>query len=206
MNTNLSTKILVVGASGQIGRLLVHKLLATDHKVVACIRDATKAAEFEQSGAKLRVVDLEGELGSLCEGIDTVVFTAGSGSSTGKDKTLMVDLWGAVQCIRNAKQHKVAHFIMVSALKAKAPEQAVEALRPYLVAKASADQILADSGLNHTILRPGRLIDETTKGYETAADLADFNGCTSREDVAGYICELTKVSKKPAVLDILSKL
>ncbi len=206
MNTNLSTKILVVGASGQIGRLLVHKLLATGHHVVASIRRADKAAELEQAGAEVRVVDLESELGSLCKGIDIVVFTAGSGSSTGKDKTLMVDLWGAVQCIRNAKQHQVAHFIMISALKAKAPEQAAEALRPYLVAKASADQILADSGLNHTILRPGRLTHEITKGYETATDLADFNGCTSREDVADYICELIKSPQQPAVVDILSKL
>ncbi len=205
MNRHNSTKILVVGASGQIGRRLIPKLISKGYSVVAAVRNAAKAAEFEQAGAEVRVADLEGELGSLCEGIDIVIFTAGSGSATGKDKTLTVDLWGAVKCIRAAKDQHVSHFIMISALKAKAPEDAAEALRPYLVAKASADQILTDSGLNYSILRPGRLIDEATGTYETGANLLDFNGSTSRAHVADCICELIATEDQPKVLDILSQ-
>ena len=83
---NTSTTILVLGASGQIGRLLIPKLIADGYSVVAGIRDNAKAAELERAGAEIRIADLEGELGALFEGIDIVIFTAGSGSSTGKDK------------------------------------------------------------------------------------------------------------------------
>jgi len=199
-------KILVIGASGQIGRLLVAKLIEAGHSVRAMVRTASKGRALEAAGAALCIADLEGEIEHAFTDIDIVVFTAGSGGNTGKDKTLMVDLWGAVKSIQAAKRHGISHYIMVSALKAKAPEAAAEALRPYLVAKASADQILTDSGLSYTILRPGRLHDEATKGYETAADLADFNGSTSRADVADCICELIATGDQPEVLDILSQL
>jgi uncharacterized protein YbjT (DUF2867 family) len=47
-----------------------------------------------------------------------IVFTAGSGGHTGFDKTLLIDLDGAVKTIEAAEQAGVDRFIMVSALQA----------------------------------------------------------------------------------------
>ena len=170
------------------------------------VRDAVKGNRLELAGAELCIANLEGDIDSAFAGIDAVVFTAGSGSETGKDKTLMVDLWGAVKSIGAAEAAGVSQFIMVSALKAKDPERAAASLRPYLVAKAAADAILEHSSLHYTILRPGRLHDEATEGYEIAENLKRFDGATSRINVATLIRQLLRQSDSPsATVEILDK-
>ncbi|MGB0412808.1 MAG: SDR family oxidoreductase [Coraliomargarita sp.] len=201
---NTSTTILVLGASGQIGRLLIPKLIADGYSVVAGIRDNAKAAELERAGAEIRIADLEGELGALFEGIDIVIFTAGSGSSTGKDKTLTVDLWGAVQAIRASENSQVQRFIMVSALKAEDPNRGSEALKPYLVAKHAADEILKQSSLAYSILRPGRLTDgEERNDVLAASEGPDYSGTISRASVAEFIRQHIRNTEGNVVLDLV---
>ena len=47
-------KMLVVGANGQIGRLLVPMLIADGHPVAVSLRNPAQAPEFEQLGANRR--------------------------------------------------------------------------------------------------------------------------------------------------------
>ncbi|MGB0257073.1 MAG: SDR family oxidoreductase [Coraliomargarita sp.] len=187
-----------------IGRLLIPKLIADGYSVVAGIRDNAKAAELERAGAEIRIADLEGELGALFEGIDIVIFTAGSGSSTGKDKTLTVDLWGAVQAIRASENSQVQRFIMVSALKAEDPNRGSEALKPYLVAKHAADEILKQSSLAYSILRPGRLTDgEERNDVLAASEGLDYSGTISRASVAEFIRQQIRNTEGNVVLDLV---
>ena len=199
-------KILVVGASGQIGRNLVPKLIADGHKIVVSLRNQAQAPEFEQMNAEVRLADLEGGLGALCAGIDCVIFTAGSGSSTGKDKTLTVDLWGAIQCIRASEAAGVKRFVMISALKASAPNRGSDALKPYLVAKHAADEILKQSTLTYSILRPGRLTDSTdslpVRAFEES-ETADYEGTISRANVAEFIRQHLRNVEGNVTLDLV---
>ena len=204
MNPQNSERILVLGASGQIGRLLIPKLIAAGYSVIAGIRDASKAVEPEQAGAEIRIADLEGELGALFEGIDIVIFTAGSGSATGKDKTLTVDLWGAVQAIRASENSQVQRFIMVSALKAEDPNRGSEALKPYLVAKHTADEILKQSSLAYSILRPGLLTDgEERNDVLAASEGLNYSGTVSRASVAEFIRQHIRNTEGNVVLDLV---
>ena len=204
MNPQNSERILVLGASGQIGRLLIPKLIADGYSVIAGIRDASKAVELEQAGAEIRIADLEEELGALFEGIDIVIFTACSGSATGKDKTLTVDLWGAVQAIRASENSQVQRFIMVSALKAEDPNRGSEALKPYLVAKHAADEILKQSSLAYSILRPGRLTDgEERNDVLAASEGLNYSGTVSRASVVEFIRQHIRNTKGNVVLDLV---
>jgi len=185
---NVNMIILVIGATGKIGRLLVPKLIADGHAVRALVRSEARGRALAEAGAGLIVEDLEGSFGHAFDGIDAVVFTAGSGGSTGKDKTLTIDLWGAIKCIRLAEAKGADSFIMVSALKACDPDKGSEAIKPYLAAKHAADEILKSTSLNYTILRPGRLTDEPESGRIRAAGrLDDYDGSISRANVAECI-------------------
>lgn len=198
-------KVLIIGATGQIGQNLIKILVKDRHEVIALIRNQSQAELVTSLGARSRVADLEGTLDKAFENIEAVVFTAGSGPQTGKDKTLTVDLWGAVRCIRLCQSLKINRFVMVSALKADDPEKGSEVLKPYLIAKYAADEILKHSGLDYTILRPGRLTNTlATQKIQAAPKLSNFNGEISRENVAYCIqaC-LNQPETTYQVIDIL---
>lgn len=157
-------KTLVIGANGQIGRLLCERAHAAGFGIRAMVRSTEQTGPFYQQGIETVVANLEGELDHAFDGCDQVIFTAGSGPHTGPDKTLMVDLYGAMRSIDLALEHHCRRFLMVSALRARDPLAAPEKLRPYAAAKFAADHYLRTSGVPWLILRPGRLTDEPASG------------------------------------------
>ena len=73
---------------------------------------------------------------------------------------------------------------MLSAMGAAEPESGSEEMRPYLSAKARADERLQSSDLDYTIIRPGSLTNEPGTGRIDAALSLGRRGEISREDVA----------------------
>lgn len=73
---------------------------------------------------------------------------------------------------------------MVSSIGADTPEKGPEGLQHYLEAKRKADNVLLESSLNYTILRPGALIDEDGMGLIQAKKKLDERGSIPRADVA----------------------
>lgn len=179
-------RVLVVGANGKIGTQLVALLGDSEHQAVAMVRDEAQGAALAEHGAEILVRDLEGDVSGIADGCDTVVFTAGSGPHTGPDKTLLVDLWGAIKTIRAAEAAGVRQLVMVSAIGARDPDGGPEKLRPYLVAKRVADDELARSPVTHTIVRPGRLSDDPGTGRVRAGADIGYGGIP-RADVAATL-------------------
>ena len=172
------SKTLIIGASGQIGKMTTQKLLDNGETVVGLVRDKSKLNDIKSD--KLEVVegDLEQDFSHAFKGCDKVIFAAGSGGSTGADKTMLIDLWAA--CKANVSQ-----FVMVSSIGADDPSQGSDKMKPYLVAKHMADEHLINSGVAYTILRPGSLKDEDAKGgFQTAKPGSKDKMIITREDVA----------------------
>ncbi|MBT2709454.1 SDR family oxidoreductase [Pseudomonas sp. ISL-84] len=183
-------KVLIVGANGQIGKQLV-KLIneSSNHTARAMVRKEEQAGDFEKMGVETALASLEGTVGELAEaakGCDAIVFTAGSGGHTGYDKTLLIDLDGAVKTMEAAQQAGIDRFVMVSAIQANNREKWSDAIKPYFVAKHYADRMLENSGLNYTIVRPGGLTNDPGTGKIKAADNLE-RGYIPREDVAKTI-------------------
>ncbi|OAT82595.1 sugar epimerase [Bacillus sp. MKU004] len=183
-------KVAVVGANGQIGRHLI-KLLDDSEQFNpnAIVRKEDQARSFKAEGIAASLVDLEASVEEISEGLrgaDAVVFTAGSGGATDSDKTLLVDLDGAVKTMEAAKQVDIKRFIIVSALQAHHRENWNESLLPYYAAKHYADKELERSGLTYTIIRPGGLLNENGTGKVSAAENLS-RGSIPREDVAKAI-------------------
>jgi uncharacterized protein YbjT (DUF2867 family) len=188
------SKTLIIGASGQVGQLVTQTLAETGEPVRALVRNKSKLDHIKNNELDVMETDLEGDFSLAFDGIDNVVFVAGSGGSTGADKTLLIDLWAAKKAVDYAKEANVKQFIMVSSIGADDPEAIESDIKPYLVAKHMADQYLMASGVPFTIVRPGPLTNDKGQGKIT------IKRPNSREDMAIPRADVAK-----SVLFILSK-
>jgi uncharacterized protein YbjT (DUF2867 family) len=180
--------VLVVGATGKTGKLVVELLLEEDHYVVAMVRDKGQLTEMNKMGAKPILSDLEFDVGFAVEGMDAVIFAAGSGPGTGPDKTRAVDQDGAIKLIEACEKNGVERFIMLSAKGVDKPEEGPEKLKTYLHAKKNADDRLIKSNINYTIIRAAPLNDKEEKGTVTVGkNLENSVGDISRIDIARII-------------------
>jgi uncharacterized protein YbjT (DUF2867 family) len=182
--------VLVVGANGQVGKLLVNQLRdSQEHTVKAMVRKEEQAEAFKKMGIEVAVASLEQSVEDIAHAArycNAIVFTAGSGRNTGYDKTLLIDLDGAVKTIEAAEKVGIKRFIMVSAIQAHRRENWHEKMLPYYAAKYYADKMLEQSELTFTIIRPGGLLSEPGTGKITAgSDIR--SGKIAREDVAKTI-------------------
>ncbi|MFY8282371.1 SDR family oxidoreductase [Pseudoalteromonas sp. SSMSWG5] len=199
-------KTLIIGATGQIGKMTTEKMLASGHDVVALVRDKSKLSTLESNNLTIVEQDLENDFSRAFEGVEQVIFSAGSGGATGADKTLLIDLWAAVKAINYAADAKVKHFIMVSSIGADAPDNIESSIKPYLVAKHMADQHLINSELNYSIVRPGTLLNDAATGLlTTTRPVTRQDAVINREDVADTLLYLAEhTPKKPRVFELFN--
>jgi uncharacterized protein YbjT (DUF2867 family) len=115
------------------------------------------------------------------------VFAAGAGPGSGPDRKRTVDLGGAVKLVDAARATGVRRYLMVSSIGAHRPEAAGEAMRPYLLAKAEADDYLRASDLDWTVVRPGSLTDDPGTGRVRVTPELGGRGPVPRDDVAAVL-------------------
>jgi len=190
--------VLVIGANGQVGRRVVQELADSPHDAVAMVRKEEQVDHLKELGAaKVVLGDLEQDFSDAFDGVDAVIFAAGSGGSTGPDKTLTIDLWGSVKAAKYAEEKGVKRFVQLSSMGTPDPDQGGEKMKPYLVAKRVADDILKATDLDYTIVRPGALSSEHKSGkIEVSAEgfASMENRSIPRADVAAL---LVKVLDQP---------
>ena len=179
--------VTIAGGHGQIALRLARLLTARGDRVRALIRNPDHAADVEAAGAEPVVFDLEGDgdLAAVVSGTDAVVFAAGAGPGSGPERKRTVDLGAAVKLIE-AAERPACGATSWSARSAPTTRRAAGSMRPYLEAKAQADAALVASGLDGTIVRPGRLTDDPGTGAVTAGpDVARAD--IPRDDVAAVL-------------------
>jgi uncharacterized protein YbjT (DUF2867 family) len=181
--------VLVVGGHGKVGLRLSKLLAERGDSPRGVIRDRGQVAAVEAAGAEPIVLDVEEEeLTDVAAGADAVVFAAGAGAGGGPERKQTVDFGGAVKLINAAKANDIRRYVIVSAMGVPHPDRWPEEMRPYYEAKAAADKRLIESGLNYTIVRPGRLTDDDGTGKVEAGENLDY-GSIPRDDVALVIAE-----------------
>lgn len=175
-------KILVAGATGKTGRLLLDDLIDLGADPIALVREGSDTSVLPE-GTKTRLGDLTDLGDDVCEECDTVIFAAGSGADTDEKMTEKVDREGAKRLIDLAGRSGVQRFIMLSSIGADAPPTD-HPLAHYLKAKHEADSHLQDSSLTHAILRPVALTDDPRSGNVMLGEDVDPKAKASRADVA----------------------
>ena len=182
-------RVLIAGAHGKTARRLTRMLIEDGHEVRGLVRKEEQTGEVEADGAEPVLVDLEAEeveggIGEAVEGCDAIVFAAGAGPGSGDARKETMDYGGAAKLVEAAERRGVRRYLMLSAMGASDPEAGSEGMRPYLRAKARADERLKESGLDYTIIRPGGLTEDEGTGNIEAAESLGRRGEIPREDVA----------------------
>lgn len=179
--------ILVAGATGKTGQLIVQNLIDQGHSATALVRDSSDTSGLPEATA-FRKGDLTDLQDGVCAGMDAVIFAAGSGGSTGKEMTDKVDRDGAQALVDRAKEAGVSRFVMLSSVGADQSDPQGD-LAHYLKAKHDADAYLKSSGLTYAILRPVALTDDGRSSNILLGDDVDKSAEASRADVAHVLAE-----------------
>jgi uncharacterized protein YbjT (DUF2867 family) len=102
-----------------------------------------------------------------------------------------MDRDGAIKLIDAAQRNAIRRFAMISAMHAEEP-RGNEVFQAYLRAKAEADEALRRSGLDYTIVRPGRLMNDPGCGRVRLAPSLP-SGEIPRADVAAVVAHVLDV-------------
>jgi len=148
--------ILVVGATGTLGRKVVRTLLASGEEVRAMTRVLAKVDELKALGAKPirgNLADPEA-LEFAVRGARAVVAAAHSVLGRGHESSQAVDDDGHRSLIDAAKAAGVEHFIYTSVFQASSDHPL-----DFWRTKARVERHLEESGMTYTIVRPTSFMD-----------------------------------------------
>lgn len=175
--------VVVIGASGKTGALVIGHLLEEGHFVRAVSR--TPPAEFDDACAP-HFEFMQGDVSQddaapWMKGMDAVVFAAAGDASTEN----AVDHLGAGRCAVAAQAAGIVSFVLVSAHGAHDPSSWGAKFHSYLEAKAAGEKAVRAAFPSATIIRPGILTDEPATGSATIrASVGSGDAPVARADVA----------------------
>jgi len=142
-------KLLIVGATGTLGRQVARRALEEGYQVRCLVRNTKKAMFLKEWGAELIQGNLcyPETLPPAMEGI-TAVIDAATARPTDAYSLRQVDWEGKVALVRAAQVAKVERFIFFSILNAEKYPHV-----PLMEIKRCTELFLAESGLNYTVLK-----------------------------------------------------
>jgi uncharacterized protein YbjT (DUF2867 family) len=181
--------VLVVGAAGRTGRLIVGRLVERGASVRALVRDAATGREVLPADVPLFVGDvrLSETLTEPMAGAGAVII-ATCGSVERDNDAEIVDYHGTRNLVQQAAVAHADLVVFVSTIYASRPEHYQDVEPTSLGWKAKAEEVIRSSGVSYCIVRSGWLTDgggdeplavsqgDTAEGRISRADLADV--CT----------------------------
>ncbi len=173
--------VLVVGATGGVGRRVVQVLQREGIPTRALVRNREKGAFLEKAGVSVVYGDVAAEsaaaqvaLKEAMEGVRAVISGLGTRQVMSFDKGLReVDYEGTRRLVEAARATGVEHFCLTSTMGVYERQNITKPFSILFYPKWQAEAYLVRSGLPYTIIRPGGLVDDD-------ADLKGPPGWTHR--------------------------
>jgi len=160
--TNMSTPVLVVGATGDLGGRVVRELLARGKRVRALVRPGSDAGSLEKRGVEIVRGDMldPASLDAAMRGVAAVVTSAIGYSHRRKGDSLHTDFEGNRNLVDAAKRSGVPRFVLTSILQCDLARGV-----PHFWAKKEAEDYLVKQGVPFVALRPGAYLGGGTAGF-----------------------------------------
>jgi uncharacterized protein YbjT (DUF2867 family) len=194
------SRIVVVGAHGRTGLLIVEQLIKAGDSVLATIRNPKQMADLVKRGAETVILDLEASTGpefaTQFKAADAVIFAAGSGTGESSE----IDSKGVRKTLRAAEKAGVKRYVAISSIGASTGmrltgEWATDEMKDYYHHKRLAGKAIASSGLDWTIIEPGELSDGKGTGKVTLSTTAIPEKPVPRADVAAVAVAALKAPR-----------
>ncbi|MGW5465264.1 SDR family oxidoreductase [Streptomyces sp. NPDC003996] len=183
--------VLVVGATGSIGRLVVAEAIARGHAVRALVRDRAKGAQLLPADAELVTGDVTRPetLPEAVAGADAIVLTLGS-FGTGSSSPQMVDYAGVRNVLTALASSDSAppRIALMTSIGATTRSSSYGHLLEW---KRRSERLVRARGLTYTIVRPGWFDMNGPDEHQLVFLQGDrrrsggpADGCVARADIA----------------------
>jgi uncharacterized protein YbjT (DUF2867 family) len=196
-------KIVIFGANGQTGRLLTRRVLDASHDAVAVTR---RPDDFPFADPRLTIVGADvrdaSSLVDVVDGADAVLSTLGVPFSRKPIDTYSVGIGNVIAAMRKASVQRLVVVSSTGAYHYPGRRDTPLSLRLFepvitrTIGKTTYDDqrrmedIVRDSGLDWTIVRPSGLFDLPYVTDYVAGEVDPVGGYTSRLDLADYMTAL----------------
>lgn len=161
-------KVLVIGASGFIGKQLANALLAAGYAVRCLARNGVKVEDLARAGCEIVPGDIA-DLAAVQRAVAAVeavyisIHTLSPQPGSGPGSRFMdVEKTGVQNVITACRASGVRRVVYVTSLGVSADEQS-----EWLRERWHTEQLLLTSGLDATVIRPGFVIGAGGLGFDT---------------------------------------
>lgn len=140
-----AARLAITGATGFVGSAVIDAASGHDLRLLARRKQVGREGALWVQGT---LTDAEA-LDALCEGVGAVIHIAGLTNTPDPSEFETANVTGTANMIAAAQRAGVRRFVFVSSLSAREPQ-----LSAYGASKAQAEELVAASGLDWTIVRP----------------------------------------------------
>lgn len=162
--------ILVIGASGFVGRQVALELLALGVSVRCLARTPSRVQDLTDAGCEvvqgdiLDAASVERALESVEAAYICVHTLSPQRANTASQDFMGVERTGLENIVRASRTHGVRRLVYVTSMGV-----APEAPSTWLRGRWQTEQLLLDSGLDVTVLRPGMIVGRGGDGFGVVA-------------------------------------
>lgn len=205
-------KVLIFGASGATGRLLVDEALRRGHDVTAFVRDPSKLAKPDTPHVQGDATDLTPVRGAM---VNQDAVLCALGSRTLKRDPELVD--GVRNIVTAMEECTVRRLVYVSSMGVRESRRQLSWLGRFIIAPLLLRSALVDheeredaitsSDLEWTTVRPAQLTNGPVGSYRSGEDIRATNRApsVSRATLAAFMLDQLDgagyVGAKPGIMD-----
>ena len=167
-------QVLVMGATGTLGRQIARRALDAGHQVRCMVRSPRKAAFLQEWGCELTRGNLleEDSLAYALEGQEAVI-DAATARPTDSESVYRIDWDGKLNLLNHCRRAGLERFVFISLLEAESFRDV-----PLMDIKYCTEQLLAESGLAYTrVIRVSPLLIRAMQGvasfFEPGVNIAE---------------------------------